>query len=92
MAGSYTCRDPREAWGPVSQLRPFDLTPCFEEGVVLSTVLVLFAVLAFFRCVALRSLESAPRSRKSVWVLRAKLVCDPPSEMRCAILTLFANE
>ena len=44
MAGQVTCRDP-EGWGPVSRLRQFDLTPCFEEGVVLSSLLVVFAVL-----------------------------------------------
>lgn len=74
MAGRISCRDPAEDWGPVSRLREFDLTPCFEEGVVLSSALVIFVVLAVFRCYALRSFESYPRCRKSRWVLWAKEV------------------
>ena len=73
MAGQVTCRDP-EGWGPVSSLRQFDLTPCFEEGVVLSSPLVLFVVLAAFRVYAFRNLESHPRGRKSRLFLWAKLV------------------
>ncbi|KAI0725334.1 metal resistance protein YCF1 [Fomitopsis betulina] len=63
-----------EGWGPVSTTRPFDFTPCFEEGILLSTLLVFFVVAAAFRCWALRSKESSPRCRRSVWVLRSKLV------------------
>lgn len=63
-----------EGWGPISTTRPFDFTPCFEEGILLSTLLVFFVVAAAFRCWALRSKESSPRCRRSVWVLRSKLV------------------
>lgn len=73
MDSPAQCGNP-EGWGPVSTARPFDLTPCFEEGILLSTVLVLFVIAAAFRCWALRGRESRPRCRKSVWVLRSKLV------------------
>lgn len=73
MAGQFTCRDP-ESWGPVSRLRQFDLTPCFEEGLILSSLLVVFVVLATFRVYALRNFEVHPRGRKSRWVLWSKLV------------------
>ena len=74
MSSLLACRDSAEGWGPVSHLRPFDLTPCFEEGVILSSILVVFAVLALFRCYALRSFDPHPRGRKSRWLLRTKLV------------------
>ena len=68
------CGDPYEGWGPVSHIRQFDLTPCFEEGVILSSLLVVFIAFAVFRCHALRSFDPYPRCRKSVHILRAKLV------------------
>lgn len=67
------CRN-LEGWGPVSQQRQFDLTPCFEEGGLQSTTLVLFFIFAAFRCWALGGLDSITRNKKSVWVLRSKLV------------------
>ncbi|TCD67602.1 hypothetical protein EIP91_012232 [Steccherinum ochraceum] len=72
MVLSTTCRD-GEGWGPVSSWRQFDLTPCFEEGILLSSILVIFIIVAAFRCFALYSLESYSRSRKSLWVLWFKL-------------------
>ncbi|KIP05505.1 hypothetical protein PHLGIDRAFT_128871 [Phlebiopsis gigantea 11061_1 CR5-6] len=72
MQASPSCNDP-EGWGPVSRLRQFDLTPCFEEGVLLSSVLVLFSVLAVFRCVALRSFKSYSRCKRSRVILWVKL-------------------
>ena len=68
------CGDPFEGWGPVSHIRQFDLTPCFEEGIILSSLLVVFIAFAAFRCHALRSYDPYPRCRKSVHILRAKLV------------------
>lgn len=68
------CGDPYEGWGPASRLRPFDLTPCFEEGVLLSGLLVVYVVLGIFRCWALRGSEAFARSRVSVRVLRVKVV------------------
>ncbi|KAI0788813.1 metal resistance protein YCF1 [Abortiporus biennis] len=73
MASIASCRSP-EGWGPVSALRQFDLTPCFEEGIILSTLLVIFTVFAVFRSFALYRLPVHPRCKKSVWILRAKLV------------------
>jgi hypothetical protein len=67
------CRD-REGWSPVSDLRSFDLTPCFEEGIILSTLLVVLLILGAYRSWSLRSLPVTERSRKSIWILRAKLV------------------
>ncbi|KAH8093747.1 metal resistance protein YCF1 [Cristinia sonorae] len=72
MVLSATCRDD-EGWVPVSPWRQFDLTPCFEEGILLSSVLVLFIIFAAFRSFALSSFQSYPRSQKSIWVLRLKL-------------------
>ncbi|KZT65750.1 multidrug resistance-associated ABC transporter [Daedalea quercina L-15889] len=73
MDSPARCSNP-EGWGPISTARPFDFTPCFEEGILLSTLLVFFAIAATFRCWALRRWEVLPRSRRSVWVLRAKLI------------------
>lgn len=49
------CRD-TEGWGPLS-LRPFDLTPCFEEGIIFPIPLVLLLVSALFRSWSLKSRE-----------------------------------
>ena len=71
----------------MSRLRDFDLTPCFEEGIVLSGLLAIFIVLAAFRCYVFRTrFEDLGRSRKSVWILRTKLVkCTVvPSSELCA--------
>ena len=66
----------REEWGPVSTLREFDLTPCFEEGIILSTLLVLLLVVSLFR---LRGIKSRAvgwtLTSRSASVLKAKLVC-----------------
>ncbi|KAI0080155.1 metal resistance protein YCF1 [Panus rudis PR-1116 ss-1] len=69
---SAACRN-SEGWGPVSKIRQFDLTPCFEEGTLLSTVLVVFVICALFRTWGLYRFESHSRCRKSVWILRSKL-------------------
>ncbi|OBZ66416.1 Metal resistance protein YCF1 [Grifola frondosa] len=67
------CCGDSEGWGPISPMRPFDFTPCFEEGAILSPILLLFLVFAVTKCWRLRALEVRPRCRKSVWILRAKL-------------------
>lgn len=72
------CRDP-EGWGPKSGFRKFDLTPCFEEGVVLPLPLLLLVVVGTHRIYCLSSSEKQERSRKSVWLLRAKVVCTSDS-------------
>ena len=76
-----TCRTAyhrhHEGWGPVSTLREFDLTPCFEEGIVLSTLLVALLVLSIFRLWGIRS-EALGHihilTTRSASVLNAKLV------------------
>jgi hypothetical protein len=67
-----TCRDP-EGWGPASKLR-WDLTPCFEEGIVLSTLLVGLVVAAAFQSYHLRYAERHIRSSSSRRLLYAKTV------------------
>lgn len=66
----------REGWGPVSSLREFDLTPCFEEGIILPTLLV---VLLLISLSSLQGTKSAAANRiltsRSASVLKAKLVC-----------------
>ncbi|KAI0305966.1 metal resistance protein YCF1 [Multifurca ochricompacta] len=64
-----------EGWGPVSRLRPFDLTPCFQEGVLFSTPLTFFLLLGLFRSWNLCRISSLQRSQKlNTWILWAKLV------------------
>jgi ATP-binding cassette, subfamily C (CFTR/MRP), member 1 len=84
------CKDPHgEQWGPVSRLRDFDLTPCFEEGFLLPGLLAVYIFLQLFRILVLNSqFENLERSRKSVWVLRAKLV---RQSLFCADVTHFRN-
>lgn len=69
------CRN-SEGWGPLSSLRHFDFTPCFEEGIILSSTLAIFSLVAGFSCWKLSSKhERYHRSRKSLIVLWLKLVC-----------------
>ncbi|KAI0091755.1 metal resistance protein YCF1 [Irpex rosettiformis] len=76
MPPAMACKDPYgEQWGPISRLRDFDLTPCFEEGLLLPGLLALFILLQTFRVYALSSkFKNLERSRKSVWVLKSKLI------------------
>ena len=67
------CRDP-EGWGPISYIRPFDITPCFEEGVILSSILAGFTCLALAGTVNLYAKQPRPLSQKSRILLYAKLV------------------
>lgn len=76
-----TCRTTyhgdHEGWGPVSTLREFDLTPCFEEGILLSSLLIVLLAVSLFRLWAIKS-ETAERTyaltTRSASVLKAKLV------------------
>ncbi|KAI0629229.1 metal resistance protein YCF1 [Trametes polyzona] len=74
MSALWTCRGDPEGWSPASRIRPFDLTPCFEEGAVLSPLLLAFLLCAGASCSSLRSREVRARSRRSLWALRAKLM------------------
>lgn len=66
-----------EGWGPVSTLREFDFTPCFEEGIVLSTLVVALLVLSLFRIWGIKA-EASERistlTTRSASVLTIKLV------------------
>lgn len=66
------CRDP-EGWRAFSRIRDFDITFCFEEGVVISVLLGALLLSAVWRSSVLSSLPSRARSSKSWWLLRAKL-------------------
>ena len=64
-----------EGWGPVSRLRPFDLTPCFEEGILFSVPLGSLIVLTLVRVYQLYRLVALRRTQKiNVWLLWGKLV------------------
>lgn len=90
-----TCRTTyhghHEGWGPVSTLREFDLTPCFEEGIVLSTLLVALLVVSVFR---LWGIKSEPLERiqtltsRSASVLNAKLVRSLACQFQLSKLSL----
>ncbi|KAG2056246.1 multidrug resistance-associated ABC transporter [Suillus hirtellus] len=68
-----SCRDV-EGWCIVSNLRELDFTLCFEEGVILTSLLALLLLSATCRIWALRHLPSRDISRKSRWILWAKLI------------------
>ena len=65
----------REGWGPVSTLREFDLTPCFEEGIILPTLLVVLLLVSLSRLWRTRSgVVNRTLTSRSASVLTAKLV------------------
>ncbi|KAH9935900.1 metal resistance protein YCF1 [Epithele typhae] len=68
------CNSGSEGWGPVSAFRPFDLTLCFEEGAIFTSLHAVFVVCALAACVVQMRAEAHKRSRKSVWAARAKLL------------------
>ncbi|TFY72025.1 hypothetical protein EVG20_g1007 [Dentipellis fragilis] len=71
---SVACRD-SEGWGPVSRLHDFDLTPCFEEGIILPTILLFLGFVSVFRIWSLKRAPPYKRQGKfSVWLLRLKIV------------------
>ena len=75
-----TCRTTyhghHEGWGPVSTLREFDLTPCFEEGIILSTPLVVLLLVSLFRLWGITpKATNRTLTSRSTSVLKAKLVC-----------------
>ncbi|KAJ7760397.1 P-loop containing nucleoside triphosphate hydrolase protein [Mycena metata] len=78
------CRDP-EGFTPVSRLRDFDLTPCFEEGILNSgvlTVLLISSLLSLPLCLV----DAQKRSMKSRIILGAKLTL-----LFCALATSVTN-
>jgi hypothetical protein len=85
-----SCRDP-EGWRARSQLRDFDLTPCFEEGVLLSSLLTVAALACLLRTFAICTKEPLERSRRSRVVLWAKLVSEMGWQMKGLCLTVRAD-
>ncbi|KAJ7281673.1 multidrug resistance-associated ABC transporter [Mycena rebaudengoi] len=67
------CHDPEGYLGPVSRLRDFDLTFCFEEGVLISGLLATLLIWSVISSMSLFVLNSAPRSIKSRILLWGKL-------------------
>ena len=69
------CRNP-EGWGPVSLVRDFDLTPCFEEGVLFPAVLAVVSFASVIRTIQLRALpEKEHALKRNTRLLWAKVVC-----------------
>ncbi|KAK0238750.1 P-loop containing nucleoside triphosphate hydrolase protein [Armillaria nabsnona] len=69
-----TCRD-TEGWNIVSRIRPFDLTLCFEEGILFSGLYALLLAIAAAKCLSLSSAQiSRRRSLKSRWILAIKIL------------------
>ncbi|KAJ7245130.1 multidrug resistance-associated ABC transporter [Mycena haematopus] len=66
------CRDV-EGFEPFSRLRDFDLTPCFEEGVLNSGLLGVLLTWSVLSSLHLCVVESQTRSTKSRVILGAKL-------------------
>lgn len=72
-----TYRGHHEGWGPVSTLREFDFTPCFEEGILLSTLYVVLFVVSLFRLWGIKSKTAGRAPTLTTWsalALRAKLI------------------
>ncbi|KAJ3561287.1 hypothetical protein NP233_g10282 [Leucocoprinus birnbaumii] len=66
------CHD-LEGWRPISRLRPFDITTCYEEGILFSVPLAALLLVSFFRSLTLATVESRHVSSKSRWILRSKI-------------------
>jgi hypothetical protein len=67
------CRDV-EGFAPVSRLRDFDLTPCFEEGILNSSLLGVLLAWSVLSSLSLCLTDIQTRSTKSRVILAAKLV------------------
>lgn len=63
-----------EGWGPASDLRQFDLTPCFEGGVIVPSVLGVFVLVAATRTLYLQRRPIRPENAKTRKWLATKLV------------------
>lgn len=74
MLVDAVCHHP-EGWGPVSRLRLFDLTSCFEEAVLFSVPLGSLILLGLLRSWHLSRLSALQRTHRiNTWLLWAKLV------------------
>jgi len=67
------CNDP-EGWRLLSPLRPFDSTPCFEEGVIQSSLLAALVAASLIRSLGLAVKPPLERSFKSCSLLWLKIV------------------
>ncbi|THU99163.1 multidrug resistance-associated ABC transporter [Dendrothele bispora CBS 962.96] len=67
-----SCNDP-ERWSVVSRFRAFDLTPCFEEGILLSSLYGVVLFISVVRSLGTCLSESRPIHSKSRWLLHGKL-------------------
>ena len=67
------CRD-GEGWNAVSRLRDFDITPCFEEGVIIPSLLSAVFILTLARTISIYFKQPLERSHKSTQILTIKLV------------------
>ena len=69
-----------EGWGPISYAREFDLTPCFEQGVLVPACLLFLLVFGLQRIWSLVKLSNAGayqapiRGQKSLFILLSKIV------------------
>ena len=67
------CRD-SEGWERVSRRRDFDTTPCFEEGVIICSLLSAVLILTLLRTISIYFKQPLERSPKSIQILTVKLV------------------
>ena len=69
-----------EGWGPISYAREFDLTPCFEQGVLVPVCLLFLLVFGLARIWSSAKLSNAGayqapiRGKKSSFILSSKIV------------------
>ena len=68
-----SCHD-LEGWGAVSRLRPFDTTPCYEEGILFSALSAAILAVSLARSLTLAPLESRHLSSWSRGILTVKIV------------------
>ncbi|KDN53139.1 putative YCF1-vacuolar ABC transporter [Tilletiaria anomala UBC 951] len=78
-----TCRN-YEGWGPLSQHRDLDFTPCFLQAVFIAAPVLLLALFGAANLVLLAKKEERPLSRFSRSLLRSKEV------IVCALAVLAA--
>ncbi len=67
------CHDP-EGWNVFSRLRAFDTTPCFEEGIVFSSLLGALLLIGLVRSFSNLLQHPNHLTSRSEWLLRAKFV------------------
>ncbi|KAG8872786.1 hypothetical protein FRC20_009062 [Serendipita sp. 405] len=63
---------PAEGWGPVSNRRVFDLTPCFEDTILLAIPALIFSGFALVNLWKLNKLPEIPHRKK--WLYRLKTI------------------